>query len=299
VATPHVNPIVWKTHLPGLRLVSRGKVRDIYEVGNDLLLVATDRLSAFDVVLPTPIPDKGRVLTQLSAFWFARLSDIVPNHVINAERLPEAARAYAPQLAGRSMLCRRAEPVSIECVVRGYLAGSGWKDYRSTGTVCGVRLPPGLAESDRLATPIFTPATKAVSGHDENITFDEMVARIGGDLSERLRGISLEIYRSAIAYAEAKGILIADTKFEFGFADGQLVWIDEALTPDSSRFWPVEGYSPGRPQPSFDKQYVRDYLEQIAWNKQPPGPELPPDVVAATQAKYREAYRLLTGHELP
>jgi phosphoribosylaminoimidazole-succinocarboxamide synthase len=299
MASPQMGVVVWETNFPGLKLLSRGKVRDLYEVGTDLLLVATDRLSAFDVVLPTPIPDKGRVLTQLSLFWFETLRDVVPNHVVSGSQFPGAASAFQEQLAGRSMLCRRTQPVPIECVVRGYLAGSGWKDYRSTGEICGVDLPPGLHESDRLPTAIFTPSTKATTGHDENITFDETVARIGGARAEQLRAISLELYRRAVAYAEPRGILLADTKFEFGLIGDELIWIDEALTPDSSRFWPAAGYAPGRAQPSFDKQYVRDYLERIGWNKQPPGPELPPDVVAATQSKYREAYRLLTGNELP
>lgn len=291
--------VVWETDFPGLKLASRGKVRDIYEVGDDLLIVATDRLSAFDVVLPTPIPDKGRVLTQLSLFWFEALRDIIPHHVLSATEFPPPANVYSRQLAGRSMLCRKTRPLPIECVVRGYLAGSGWKDYRTTGKVCGVALPPGLRESDRLPTPIFTPSTKATSGHDENISFDEVVARVGGERAEELRSVSLEIYRRAAAYAEPRGILLADTKFEFGLVGDQLMWIDEALTPDSSRFWPAQGYQPGRSQPSFDKQYVRDYLESIGWNKQPPGPQLPPEVVERTRAKYREAYRLLAGVELP
>jgi phosphoribosylaminoimidazole-succinocarboxamide synthase len=299
MASPQMGAVIWETHFPGLTLLARGKVRDLYEVGADLLLVATDRLSAFDVVLPTPIPDKGRVLTQLSLFWFETLRDVVPNHVLSGSEFPGPANAFQGQLEGRSMLCRKTRPLPIECVVRGYLAGSGTKDYRATGKICGVDLPPGLHESDRLPTAIFTPSTKATAGHDENITFDETVARIGGARAEQLRAISLELYRRAAAYAEPRGILLADTKFEFGLIGDQLIWIDEALTPDSSRFWPAAGYAPGRPQPSFDKQYVRDYLERIGWNKQPPGPELPPDVVAATQSKYREAYRLLTGHELP
>jgi phosphoribosylaminoimidazole-succinocarboxamide synthase len=299
MASPQVGAVVWQTHFPGLTLLSRGKVRDLYEVGGDLLLVATDRLSAFDVVLPTPIPDKGRVLTQLSLFWFETLRDVVPNHVLSGSEFPAPLNPFREQLAGRSMLCRKTQPLPIECVVRGYMAGSGWKDYRSTGGICGVDLPPGLHDSDRLPTAIFTPSTKATTGHDENITFDETVARIGGERAEQLRAVSLELYRRAAAYAEPRGILLADTKFEFGTIGDELIWIDEALTPDSSRFWPAAGYAPGRPQPSFDKQYVRDYLERIGWNKQPPGPELPPDVVAATQSKYREAYRLLTGHELP
>jgi phosphoribosylaminoimidazole-succinocarboxamide synthase len=293
-----MSAVVWETNFPDLKLLSRGKVRDLYELGDDLLLVATDRLSAFDVVLPTPIPDKGRVLTQLSLFWFETLGGIVPHHVLSATDFPAPAAAYRQQLAGRSMLCRKTRPLPVECVVRGYLVGSGWKDYRATGKVCGIALPPGLRESDRLPAPIFTPSTKATAGHDENISFDEVVARVGGDRAEELRSVSLEIYRRAVAYAEPRGILLADTKFEFGLIGDELIWIDEALTPDSSRFWPAAGYQPGRAQPSFDKQYVRDYLESIGWNKQPPGPQLPSEVVEQTRAKYREAYRLLTGLEL-
>ena len=293
-----MSAVVWQTDFPALPLRSRGKVRDLYEVGEDLLIVATDRLSAFDVVLPTPIPDKGRVLTQLSLFWFGTLREVVPNHVLTATDFTGPLAPYRKQLQGRAMLCRRTQPLPIECVVRGYLSGSGWKDYRTSGHICGIALPPGLRESDRLPEPIFTPATKATSGHDENITFDEAANRVGQELAERVREISLELYRRAVALAEPRGILIADTKFEFGLIKGELFWIDEALTPDSSRFWPAESYEPGRGQPSFDKQYVRDYLERIGWSKQPPAPELPDEVVAATQAKYREAYRKLTGHEL-
>jgi phosphoribosylaminoimidazole-succinocarboxamide synthase len=250
------------------------------------------------VVLPTPIPDKGRVLTQLSLFWFNLLRDVIPNHVLSAaDFLPELA-AYREQLEGRSMLCQKTKPLPVECVVRGYLSGSGLKDYRATGKICGIPLPAGLRESDRLPEPIFTPSTKATAGHDENISFDEAAAMIGGELAERVRAVSLDIYRRAVAYAEPRGIILADTKFEFGLVGDKLIWIDEALTPDSSRFWPADGYQPGRSQPSFDKQYVRDYLERIGWNKQPPGPELPPEVVEATRARYREAYRQLTGHEL-
>jgi len=294
-----MSAIVWETDFPGLNLISRGKVRDLYEIEGDLLLVATDRLSAFDVVLPTPIPDKGKVLTQLSLFWFETLQDIVPNHVLSATAFPEAANAFREQLTGRAMLCRKTQPLPIECVVRGYLAGSGWKDYLRSGKVCGIPLPAGLRESDRLPAPLFTPSTKATTGHDENISFDEVVAQTGGPRAEQLRSVSLAIYRRAAAYAEPRGILLADTKFEFGLVGEDLIWIDEALTPDSSRFWPAAGYAPGRAQPSFDKQYVRDYLEQIGWNKQAPGPQLPPEVVSATRDKYREAYRLLTGQELP
>jgi phosphoribosylaminoimidazole-succinocarboxamide synthase len=293
-----MNAIVWETSLPGIQFLNRGKVRDLYAVGDRLLIVATDRLSAFDVVLPTPIPDKGRVLTQLSLFWFDLLRDIIPNHVLSATDFPPELEAYRAQIEGRSMLCRKTNPLPVECVVRGYLSGSGWKDYRATGKICGIPLPAGLQESDRLPNAIFTPSTKATAGHDENISFDEAASRIGSELAERVRAVSLEIYRRAAAYAEPRGIILADTKFEFGLVGDQLIWIDEALTPDSSRFWPAEGYQPGRAQPSFDKQYVRDYLERIGWNKQPPGPELPAEVVQATRAKYREAYRQLTGHEL-
>ena len=293
-----MNTVIWQTDFPGLPLLSRGKVRDLYQVNGDLLLVATDRLSAFDVVLPTPIPDKGKVLTQLSRFWFDTLQDVTPNHLISTTDFPAQVQELRGALAGRTMLCRKTQPLLVECVVRGYLSGSGWKDYRSSRSVCGIPLPPGLGESARLPEPIFTPATKAASGHDENISFDEMVARIGGPLAEQLRAISMDLYRRAADFAEPRGILLADTKFEFGLIGSQVIWIDEALTPDSSRFWPAQGYAPGRPQPSFDKQYVRDYLEKIGWNKQPPAPDLPAEIVAATRAKYWEAYRLLTGREL-
>src|SRR6202166_1661718 len=293
-----MNAIVWETSLRGIQFLHRGKVRDLYEVGNNLLIVATDRLSAFDVVLPTPIPDKGRVLTQLSLFWFDLLRDIIPNHVLSAADFPPELAAYQAQLDGRSMLCQKTKPLPVECVVRGYLSGSGWKDYCATGKVCGIDLPRGLRESERLPEAIFTPSTKATTGHDENISFDGAVSLVGAELAEKVRAISLEIYRRAAAYAEPRGIILADTKFEFGLVEKELIWIDEALTPDSSRFWPADGYLPGRAQPSYDKQYVRDYLERIGWNKQPPGPDLPPDVVAATREKYREAYRQLTGHEL-
>jgi phosphoribosylaminoimidazole-succinocarboxamide synthase len=298
LASPQMNAIVWETNLPGLKFLNRGKVRDLYEVGDRLLIVATDRLSAFDVVLPTPIPDKGRVLTQLSLFWFNLLRDVIPNHVLSAADFPPELTAYREQLEGRSMLCQKTKPLPVECVVRGYLSGSGWKDYRASGKICGIPLPAGLQESERLPEPIFTPSTKATAGHDENISFDEAASMIGGELAERVRAVSLDIYRRAVAYAEPRGIILADTKFEFGLVGDKLIWIDEALTPDSSRFWPADGYQPGRSQPSFDKQYVRDYLERIGWNKQPPGPELPPEVVEATRARYREAYRQLTGHEL-
>ena len=298
MASSPAHRIVWETHFSGLALACRGKVRDIYDLGDRLLIVATDRLSAFDVVLPTPIPDKGRVLTQLSLFWFRLLGDVLPHHVLSSTDFPPPLDRFRDELEGRSMLVRKTKPLPIECVVRGYLSGSGWKDYRTTGKVCGIAIPAGLRESDRLREPIFTPATKATSGHDENICFDEVVARIGSPLAELARAKAIEIYRRAAAYAEPRGILLADTKFEFGLLGEELIWIDEALTPDSSRFWPAAGYRPGGPQPSFDKQFVRDHLERIGWAKQPPGPELPPEVVAATRAKYREAYRLLAGREL-
>ena len=298
MASPHVSTVVWETQFAGVPLSSRGKVRDLYDLGDRLLIVATDRLSAFDVVLPTPIPDKGRVLTQLSLFWFDKLRGVIPNHVLSSTGFPAPFDAFADLLRGRTMLVRRARPLLVECVVRGYLSGSGWKDYRAAGKICGIALPAGLRESERLPEPIFTPSTKVAKGHDENISFDQAVALVGGALAERVRDVSLEIYRRAAAYAEPRGILLADTKFEFGLIGDELIWIDEALTPDSSRFWPAEGYQPGRAQPSYDKQFVRDYLERIGWNKQPPGPELPQDVVTATRAKYREAYRQLAGREL-
>jgi phosphoribosylaminoimidazole-succinocarboxamide synthase len=290
--------VLRETNFADLSPSARGKVRDIYDLGDKLLIVATDRLSAFDVVLPTPIPDKGRVLTQLSLFWFRLLKDVMPNHVLSATDFPSAFDAYRSDLEGRTMVVRKTQPLPIECVVRGYVSGSGWKDYRATGKICGIALPPGLKESGRLPAPIFTPATKAAAGHDENISFDEAAALVGGNLAERVRNVSLEIYRRAAAYAEPRGVILADTKFEFGLIDNELIWIDEALTPDSSRFWPASEYHPGGPQPSFDKQFVRDYLERIQWSKTPPGPGLPPEVVAATRGKYREAYRILAGHEL-
>lgn len=290
--------VLRETQFPGLVPSARGKVRDIYDLGDKLLIVATDRLSAFDVILPTPIPDKGRVLTQLSLFWFSLLKDVIPNHVLSATDFPAPFDKFKDDLAGRSMIVRKTQPLPIECVVRGYVSGSAWKDYRATGAICGIALPAGLRESGRLPEPIFTPATKAATGHDENISFERAASLIGKALAEKVRAVSLEIYRCAAAYAEPRGIILADTKFEFGLLKNDLMWIDEALTPDSSRFWPAEQYNPGGPQPSFDKQFVRDYLEQIQWPKTPPGPELPPEVVAATRAKYREAYRILAGHEL-
>jgi len=287
-----------ETNFPGIAPASRGKVRDIYDLGDKLLMVATDRLSAFDVVMPTAIPDKGRVLTQLSLFWFELLNSAVANHVLSGTQFPPPFDAYHEQLAGRAMLVRKTQPLPIECVVRGYLSGSGWKEYQQEGRVCGVALPAGLCESDKLPEAIFTPATKVATGHDENISFERAGEMIGRSLAEQVRAVSLNIYKRAAAYAEPRGVLLADTKFEFGLLAGELIWIDEALTPDSSRFWPAALYKPGGAQPSFDKQFVRDYLERIHWPKTPPGPELPPDVVAATRAKYREAYRILVGHEL-
>jgi phosphoribosylaminoimidazole-succinocarboxamide synthase len=287
-----------ETNFPGVAPAARGKVRDIYDLGEQLLIVATDRLSAFDVVMPTPIPDKGKILTQISLFWFDQLTDVVANHVIRADDFPAPFAAHSEQLRGRSMLVRKTTPLPIECVVRGYLSGSGWREYSATGKVCGIALPPGLRESDKLPEPILTPATKAATGHDENISFDHAARLVGRPIAEKVRAISLEIYNRAAAYAVQRGVILADTKFEFGQLNHELIWIDEALTPDSSRFWPAAQYNPGGAQPSFDKQFVRDYLERIRWPKTPPGPELPPDVVASTRAKYREAYRLLVGHEL-
>jgi phosphoribosylaminoimidazole-succinocarboxamide synthase len=293
--------ILLETNLPGVTRHARGKVRDVYQVDGKLLIVATDRISAFDYILPTGIPDKGRVLTQLSIFWFDFLKEITPTHFLTARvsEYPEGLHPYADQLEGRSMLVKRAQMVEIECVARGYLAGSGWKEYRQQGTVCGIGLPAGLQDGSRLPEPIFTPSTKAQSGHDENISFDQMVSLVGADLSRRLRDLTLEIYTRAARYAEGKGIIIADTKFEFGFVGSELVLGDEVLTPDSSRFWPAETYKPGGAQFSFDKQFVRDYLESVNWNKQPPAPPLPDDIAAKTGEKYRQAYSSLTGHPLP
>jgi phosphoribosylaminoimidazole-succinocarboxamide synthase len=287
-----------ETQFAGLTPAARGKVRDIYDLGDKLLIVATDRLSAFDVILPTPIPDKGRVLTQLSLFWFNLLQAVIPNHVLSATDFPPPFDALLDELAGRSMVVRKTQPLPIECVVRGYVSGSGWKDYRVTGKICGIPMPTGLRESDRLPEPVFTPATKAATGHDENISFEQAASLIGNELAEKVRAVSLELYGRASTYAEPHGIILADTKFEFGLLHNELIWIDEALTPDSSRFWPARLYSPGGPQASFDKQFVRDYLERMQWPKTPPGPELPAEVVEATRAKYREAYRILVGREL-
>jgi phosphoribosylaminoimidazole-succinocarboxamide synthase len=291
-------PTLIATEFEDLQLYARGKVRDLYEVGDLLLLVATDRISAFDHVLATGIPGKGRVLTQISLFWFDYLKDIVPNHLVTAdvEQYPHELRNHKDELRDRSMLVNRARMFPAECVVRGYLSGSGWKDYTETGKVCGIPLPPGLQESDRLPEPIFTPATKSMSGeHDENISFDQMVERVGGDHAEELRRLSLEIYAKAADHAHERGLILADTKFEFGLTGKGIVLADEVLTPDSSRFWPSEGYRPGGAQPSFDKQFVRDYLRAVGWNKQPPAPELPANVVRQTQEKYEQALQLLTA----
>jgi phosphoribosylaminoimidazole-succinocarboxamide synthase len=294
--------IVQETHLPGLGPVKRGKVRDIYTLAdNRLLIVATDRISAFDVIMNDPIPDKGKILHQISVYWFRRCQDLVPNHLISTEvrDFPPECQEYAELLAGRSMLVHRAQPLPIECVVRGYLAGSGWQEYQAKGAICGEKLPPGLPEAAKLPNPIFTPSTKAELGqHDENITFADAAARIGTELATQVRDLSLAIYQRAHEEAAAKGIIIADTKFEFGLIGDRLVLIDEVLTPDSSRFWPQADYAPGRPQKSFDKQYLRDYLLSLGWNKQPPPPPLPPEVIANTRQKYLEALRLLTGMEL-
>jgi phosphoribosylaminoimidazole-succinocarboxamide synthase len=318
---PHV---LLNTELPQYRLLARGKVRDVYEAhtgparptepsgtphdaaesgsvvpadsleaDSRLLIVATDRISAFDFILATGIPDKGRVLTQMTLFWLDFLRDIVPNHFLSAD-----TSMLPPEFAGRSMWVRRADMFQVECVARGYLAGSGWKDYQRTGAVCGIPLPPGLRESDALPQPLFTPATKAQSGHDENISFDQAAAVVGASTAIKLRDLTLDLYSKAADYARTRGILIADTKFEFGIVDGEIILADEVLTPDSSRFWPADQYRPGQSQPSYDKQYVRDYLEAIHWNKQPPAPSLPPDVARRTSEKYKEAYRALTGREL-
>ena len=292
--------IILETKLDGIERFSQGKVRDVYRIGDRLLIVATDRISAFDSVLPTGIPDKGRVLTQISVFWFDFLRGVTPTHLLsaNVDEYPAELRRFRNQLEGRSMLVKRAEMVPIECVARGYLSGSGWKEYQASGMVCGIPLPKGLRESDRLPEPIFTPATKAQTGHDENVSFERMASIVGSDVSKQLRDLTLDIYTKAARYAESRGIIIADTKFEFGFIDGTLVLGDEVLTPDSSRFWPQDEYQPGRAQNSYDKQFVRDYLESIHWNKQPPAPALPAEVARKTSEKYREAYRLLTGKNL-
>lgn len=293
--------VVLETSFPTLSLLRRGKVRDVYSVDRDtLLIVATDRISAFDVVLPNAIPEKGRVLTALTLFWFDLIRDIVPNHLITADvsRYPAPLQRYAAELEGRSMLVRRAQVIPFECVARGYLAGSGWKEYQKTGAVCGIPLPAGLKEAEKLPQPIFTPATKAETGHDQNVSQAEMAKAAGAELTARLKQLTLAVYTRAADYASTRGILIADTKFEFGRTSDEIILVDEVLTPDSSRFWPAAKYVPGMSPPSFDKQYVRDYLETLAWNKQPPAPPLPPEVVRKTTEKYLEAHRLLTGKSL-
>lgn len=294
------NSVLTEIKLPGIRHFSSGKVRDVFEVGNRLLIVASDRISAFDCVLPNGIPEKGEVLTQMSVFWFGWLRDVLPTHFVTADfaQYPAELQPFCDQLAGRSMLVRKAEMIQVECVARGYLAGSGWKEYRRDGAVCGVRLPPGLRESDKLREPIFTPASKAQSGHDENISFDDVSKLVGESVAERLRLVTLQIYSTASQYAEEHGIILADTKFEFGFIEDELVLGDEVLTPDSSRFWPRDSYKPGGPQKSYDKQFVRDYLETLEWDKRPPAPPLPADVVERTGQKYKEAYAVLAGRDL-
>jgi phosphoribosylaminoimidazole-succinocarboxamide synthase len=294
-----MSAVITRTDFPTLKLVNRGKVRDIYDLGDTLLLVTSDRISAFDVIMNEGIPNKGLVLNQMSIFWFRLMNDIIPNHIIATEvdDFPAETRPYREQLKGRSMLVKKARPLPVECIVRGYLSGSGWKDYRQTGAICGIALPAGLKESDRLPEPIFTPSTKAELGeHDENISFDETIRLCGKELAEQVRAATLAIYGRARDYAWEKGIIIADTKFEFGVQeDGSLIWIDEALSPDSSRFWPRDQYRPGGPQPSFDKQFLRDYLETLDWGKKAPAPDLPAEIVAKTGEKYMEALRRLTG----
>ena len=292
-----MSTIVMQSDLPDLKLVNRGKVRDIYDLGEHLLIVTSDRISAFDVIMNEGIPRKGYVLTQISKFWFEQMRDILPNHIVatEVEDFPAAAQPYRDQLEGRSMLVKKAQPLPIECIVRGYISGSGWKEYQKSGTICGIDLPTGLKESDKLPEPIFTPSTKAELGaHDENISFDQAVELCGREVAEQVRDFSLTIYQRARDMAATKGIIIADTKFEFGLIDGQLIWIDEALTPDSSRFWPKDQYRPGGAQPSFDKQFLRDYLETLDWNKQAPPPPLPDEIVRKTSEKYQEALARLT-----
>jgi len=296
-----MSSVLLRTECPNLRFRTRGKVRDIFETDDRLLIVATDRISAFDVVLPNGIPDKGRVLTALSKFWFAHTSGIIANHLISTDvdEFPDVAQEYRETLSGRTMLVRKAERIDVECVVRGYLSGSAWREYQGHGTVCGESLPRGLRESDQLPAPIFTPATKADSGHDENISVGQMAQLVGADLTGQLEETSIAIYTAARTYAADRGIILADTKFEFGLHDASLILIDEALTPDSSRFWPADEYDPGRPQRSFDKQFVRNYLQSLNWDKTPPAPDLTPEVIRGTSARYREAYERLAGEPLP
>ena len=293
-----MSKLVLKTDFPDLKLINRGKVRDIYDLGEHLLLVTSDRISAFDVIMDEPIPHKGFVLTQISRFWFEKMTDIIPNHIVavDVHDFPAATHKYRDELDGRSMLVKKARPLPVECIVRGYVSGSGWKEYKQTGAICGIKLPSGMVESQKLAEPIFTPSTKAELGeHDENITFEQAVALVGEELAAQVRDTTIAIYNRARQMADAKGIIIADTKFEFGLMNNQLIWIDEALTPDSSRFWPKDQYQPGGPQPSFDKQFLRDYLETLDWKKQAPPPPLPDEIVRKTSEKYLEALNLLTG----
>ena len=294
------NTTILQLELPGIRKLKSGKVREIFDLGDRLLFVASDRISAFDVIMPNGIPRKGEVLTQISYFWFSQTETFQPNHLISrpGEPLPTNLQPFAKQLDRRSMIVKRCKPLAVECVVRGYLAGSGWKEYKERQSVCGIKLPPGLKESSELPEPVFTPATKAEEGHDENISFEQAARIVGADIAEKVRAASLKIYNFARDYARHRGIIIADTKFEFGMLDGKLILIDEVLTPDSSRFWPADQYQPGKSQPSFDKQFVRDYLETLDWDKSPPGPMLPEDVVAKTQATYLDAYQRLTGKPL-
>jgi phosphoribosylaminoimidazole-succinocarboxamide synthase len=294
------NEPILQLDLPGVKKLKSGKVREVFDLGDRLLFVATDRISAFDVIMPNGIPRKGEVLTQISHFWFAQTESFQPNHLLSraSDPLPKNLQPFTSQLAGRSMIVKKAKPLAIECVVRGYLAGSGWKEYQKSRTVCGIKLPPGLKESSELPEPIFTPSTKAETGHDENISFTQAKRIVGDDMAAQARAASLRIYNFARDYARQRGIIIADTKFEFGLDNGKLILIDEVLTPDSSRFWPADQFQPGRGQPSFDKQFVRDYLETLDWDKTPPGPKLPDDVVAKTTAKYLEAYERLTGKKL-
>jgi phosphoribosylaminoimidazole-succinocarboxamide synthase len=293
--------VLLKSDFKGLNLMKRGKVRDIYDFGDKLLIVATDRMSAFDVVMDDPIPDKGKILTSISIFWFNRLAPITENHIISTDpvQYPEPCKKYREQLEGRSMLVKRAKPLPVECIVRGYISGSGWQEYKSEGSICGIPLQEGLVESEKLPTPIFTPSTKAEKGiHDENISFERAAEILGKEIAEKVRALSLKIYEFGRELAHQKGIIIADTKFEFGFENGDLILIDEVLTPDSSRFWPMDAYSPGGPQKSFDKQYLRDYLNSLDWPKEPPPPRLPPEVIEKTRDKYIEALERLTGHGL-
>jgi phosphoribosylaminoimidazole-succinocarboxamide synthase len=294
------NEIILQLDLPGIKKVRSGKVREVFDLGDSFLLVASDRISAFDVIMPNGIPRKGEVLTQISHFWFEKFASLVPNHLLTKadDPLPKTLQPFGAQLTRRSMIVKKATPLAIECIVRGYLSGSGWKEYKKSQTVCGIQLPAGLTESAELPEPIFTPSTKAEEGHDENISFDEACKIVGTDLATQASDLSLKIYRAGRDYAKQRGIIIADTKFEFGLFDGKLILIDEVLTPDSSRFWPADQYASGRGQPSFDKQFVRDYLETLTWDKTPPGPILPDDVVAKTSAKYLEAYEKLTGKKL-